>query len=172
MGTRLKYDSTRLILFTLALAVLYFAVLPGNWPEPRVEVNVPALATLGEDLRVDVTVKAWHGNFSLRQVSFSVSSTASPALVPRRSFVPVNIYDREKKWQWSVGFAARATWPRARTFRLGIPLKQLALDGTVTTGELHGTIDVVVDYTKVTMRSGYPALTVRRNIPYAVEIRQ
>jgi hypothetical protein len=172
MGTRLRYDSTRLVFFALALAVLYFVVLPGSWPEPQVAVNVPALATFGEDLQIEVTVKAWHGNFLLRQVSFSVSSTASSALVTRGPFVPANLYDREKTGQWSVGFVARATWPRSRRFRFSIPLKQLALDAAVTTGELHGTIDAVVDYTKVTMGSGYPALTVRRSLPYAVEIRR
>jgi hypothetical protein len=172
MGARLRYDSTRLVVFVIALAALYFVVLPATWSEPRVVVNVPTLATLGEDLQGDITVKAWHGNFSLRQVSFSVNSTASSALVARRPFVPVNLLNREKAGQWSVGFAARATWPRARNFRFSIPLKQLTLDGAVTTGELQGTIDAVVDYTKVTMSSGYPALTVRRSLPYAVEVRR
>ena len=170
MGKGLKYDSTRLIFFIVALAAVYLVVLPGNWPEPRITADVPDAATLAQDLQIEVTVKAWHGNFSLRQVSFAVSSAGSTALTSGLPFVPVNIYDRPKTKSWSVGLAARATWPRTRRFRLTVPLRQLALDSVVTAGELRGTVDAVVDHTRVTMSAGYPALTLTRRLPYEVEI--
>jgi len=173
MGSGLKHGSLRPLFIVLALAAVYVVVLPGNWPKPEAEVDVPPVATLGEDMEVEVAVRAWHANFRVRQISFSVGTVNSTALVSRkRPFIPVNLLEREKVDQWSVGFAKRGTWPRSRVFRLTVPLKELLYDGLLQEGELQGSINVIVDHTKVTMREGYPPLTGRYTLPYSVALRR
>jgi hypothetical protein len=170
MAAALRYGGGRPIFFTLVLAVLYLVVLPGNWPEPSVETAVPSAGTLGEDLTIDVTARAWHPNFQVRQISFSVRNVSSTALVyGKKPFVPVNLVEREKTDRWQVGFGKRATWPRSRSFRLTVPLRKLALERQLRAGVLQGSIDVVVDHTRVTT-SGYPPLTSSYRIPYSLTI--
>jgi hypothetical protein len=170
MAAALRYGGGRPIIITLVLGVLYFIILPGSWPEPSVEATVPAEVTLGEDVSVEVTVGAWHPNFKVRQISFSVRNVSSTALVfGKRPFVPVNLLEEEKKGRWQVGFARRATWPRSNSFRLAVPLRTLALERQLREGTLHGTIDVVVDHTRVTT-SGYPPLTTRYQVPYDLAV--
>jgi len=170
MAAALRYGGTRPIIFTLVLGVLYFILLPGIWPEPKVEASVPPAMTLGEDVRVDVNVKAWHPNFQVRQVSFSVRNVSSTALVyGKKPFVPVNLLEEEKTGRWQVGFVRRATWPRSRSFRLTVPLRKLALARQLREGTLQGSIDVVVDHTRVTT-SGYPPLTTSYRVPYSLAV--
>ena len=170
MAGALRYGSGRPIFFTLVLAVLYLIVLPGNWPEPSVEAAVPSAAILGEDVMIVVSVRAWHPNFRVRQISLSVRNVSSTALVyGKKPFVPVNLLEREKTDRWQVGFGRRATWPRSRSFRLSVPLKKLALDKQLQAGTLHGSIDVVVDHTRVTT-SGYPPLTTSYRVPYSLAV--
>lgn len=172
MAAALRYGGGRPIIFTLFLGLLYFIILPGNWPEPSVEASVPPAVTLGEDVMVDVTVKAWHPNFQVRQISFSVRNVSSTALVyGKRPFVPVNLLEEEKTDRWQVGFARRATWPRSKSFQLTVPLRKLTLEKKLREGTLHGTIDVLVDHTRVTL-SGYPPLMTSYSIPYSLVVER
>lgn len=171
MGRRLKYESGRPFFLVLALAALYFIVLPGIWPEPAVSARVPSPVPLGEDVAVEVSVRAWHPNFRVRQISFAASNVSSTALVQgRKPFVPVNLLERDKADRWEVGFGSRTTWPRSRSFTLTVPLGKLARKKELGVGELSGTIDVVVDHTRVTMSSGYPSLTSRYRVPYSLVV--
>jgi hypothetical protein len=170
MGGRLKYDNTRLFFASLFFFGLYAVVLPGNWPTPRVEVEHAASVPRAQDLPLEVTVKAWHPNFSVRQVSFAVNNVNSSALAPGKTLVPLNLYSEKKVKEWEVGFRKRMTWPRKTTLRLEVPLERLTREGTLGRGELQGTFDVTLDYTKVTMKSGYPPLSVRRQIPYSIRL--
>jgi hypothetical protein len=166
----LKYDNTRLFFGSLIFFGLYAVVLPGNWPSPRVETEHAAAVPRGQDLPLKVTVKAWHPNFSVRQVSFAVNNVNSSALAPGKTFVPLNLYSGKVVKEWKVGFRNRMTWPRKTTLDLQVPLGRLTTEGTLGRGELQGTFDVTLDYTKVTMKSGYPPLSVRRRIPYSVRL--
>jgi len=170
MGRRLKYDSTRLFFASLVFFGLYAVVLPGNWPPPRVETEHAAAVPWGQDLPLEVTVKAWHPNFSVRQVSFAVNNVNSSALVSGKTFVPLNLYGVKMVKEWEVGFVKRMTWPRKATLALEVPLERLRREGILGRGELHGTFDVILDYTKVTMNSGYPPLSIRRSLPYSVRV--
>ena len=134
------------------------------------DAAVPSAVPLGEDVTIDVSVKAWHPNWRVRQISFSVRNVSSTALVyGEKPFVPVNLLEREKTDRWQVGFGKRATWPRSRSFQLAVPLRNLALERQLRPGTLHGSIDVVVDHTRVTT-SGYPPLTTTSRIPYSLAV--
>jgi hypothetical protein len=171
MGRRLKYESGRPFFAVLVLAALYFLVLPGLWPEPSVDAKVSSRVALGADVEAEVTVRAWHPNFRVRQISFFASNVTSTALMKgKKPFVPINLLEREKTDQWHVGFGSRMSWPRSRSFRLAVPLRDLTLKSELKPGELHGTIDVVVDHTKVTVTSGYPSRTSRYKVPYSIVV--
>lgn len=170
MAARLRYDSTRLLFGGVFTLVLYLIVIPALWPQPQVDTELPAALPRKGELPVTVTVKAWHPNFSVRQVSFSVDMVSSTALRSRRPFVPVNIYESEHVTRWPIGFRNRLSWPNRRTYRLKVPSEELTGQGSLSGGILEGTIDVTVDYTKVTMKSGNPALSVKRSIPYSLRV--
>lgn len=170
MATPLRYDSTRLLIAFFVAIVLYFFAMPAAWPPPVVSVDIPEVLDPGEDLTVRVTVKAWHPNFRVRQVSLTVDEIGSTAYVSKKLFVPLNLHEAERTTEWSVGFGDRSTWPRKRRFELTAPTGKMYRNGTLRQGLLSGTIDVTVDYTRVTPRTGYPALHSERSLPYSLRI--
>ena len=145
---RLKYDNTRLFVGCVLTLIVYLIVIPALWPQPRVDTELPAALSRDADLPVTVTVKTWHPNFS----------------------VPVNIYENERVTSWAVGFGNRLSWPRSRTYRLEVSYEEFTRQGSLRGGTLEGTIDVTRDYTKVTMTSGSPSLSVKRSIPYSLQV--
>lgn len=167
---RLKYDNTRLFIGSVLTLIVYLIVIPALWPQPRVDTELPSALSRDAALPVTVTVKTWHPNFSVRQVSFSVDMVSSTALRIRGPFVPVNIYENERVTSWAVGFGNRLSWPRRRTYRLEVPYEEFTSQGSLRGGTLEGTIDVTIDYTKVTMKSGSPSLSVKRSIPYSLQV--
>lgn len=170
MATRLRYDNTRLLAAVFLVIALYFFAIPVVWPPPKVSVDLPEVLPPGEDLRVHMTVRAWHPNFRVRQVSFSVDGIASSAYQSRKLFVPLNLHEEERITDWSVGFAQRSTWPRKKTFELTVPTGKMYQSGALRQGVLSGKIDVTVDYTRVTFSTGYPGLHVKRSLPYSLKV--
>ena len=170
MATGLRYDGTRLLFALFLATALYFFAIPAAWPPPAVSVDIPEILKAGEDLTVRLTVKAWHPNFRVRQVSLTVDGIGSTAYSSKKLFVPVNLLEVERTTEWSVGFGERSTWPRKRRFQLKVPTGKMYRSGTLGQGLLSGTIDVTVDYTRVTPRAGYPALKSERSLPYTLRI--
>ena len=170
MGTGLKYDSTRLIVVIFISVVVYYIALPSLWPAPKISVEVPERLSAGQDLAVTVTARAWHPNFRIRQVSFSIDGIASTGYASRKLFVPVTIYEDRGALEWSVGLGERSSWPRKRIHDLSVPTARLFRSGVLRQGTLTGSIDVEVEYTRVTVRSGYPKLTARRSVPFTLSL--
>lgn len=171
MGSSLKYDGTRTLIAGLFLAAIYFLGLPNFWPEPSATAEFPADLSIGSDLPLTVTVKAWHPNISVRQVSFAVDDMNSTALVSNKAHVPLNVHDRDRVTAWNVGLADRMSRPTKKTLPLAVPLAAMAKKRGFRMGELRGTIDVVIDYTEVSSRADYPALSVKRRIPFEIKLR-
>lgn len=170
MAKRLRYDSTRILFALFVASALYFFAIPAAWPPPVVSVDIPEVLAPGEDLAVRVTVKAWHPNFRVRQISFAVDEIGSTAYGSEKLFVPLNLYEAERTAEWSVGFGERSTWPRKRRFELTVPTGKMYRSGTLRQGVLSGKIGVTIDFTRVTLRTGYPALHSGQSLPYSLRI--
>lgn len=170
MVSPLRYDNTRLFFVIFLAIALYFFAIPVVWPPPRISVELPEVLQPGEDLTVRMTVRAWHPNFRVRQVSFSIDGIGSSAYASRKLYVPLNLHERERTTDWTVGFAERTTWPRKRSFVLTVPAGRMFRSGTLREGVLSGGLGATVDYTRVTFSTGYPALHVERSIPYSLRI--
>jgi hypothetical protein len=152
-------------------AAVYFLGVPNFWPEPTSTAEFSADLSIGSDLPLTVTVKAWHPNFSVRQVSFAVDNVQSSALLSSKALVPLNVYDRDRVSTWNVGLADRMSRPTSKTLSLSVPLAAMAKKRGFRMGELRGSIDIVIDYTRISSRADYPALTAKRSIPFAVKLR-
>lgn len=171
MGSRLKYDSTRLLFIGFILIVAYCVVLPGRWPRPMASVEMPQEAALGTDIPLKVSVSAWHPNFSIRQVSISMDSVKSTALSVSRPVLPVNIVNHKPPVSWSVDFGGRLSYPRKVVLDLVIPLAKISKDLRLKPGDLLGSVHVVVDHTRITIDGTYPALSSEPAIPYTLHLR-
>ena len=171
MGASLKYDGTKTLIVGLLLVAIYFLGLPNFWPEPSATADFPADLSIGSDLPLTVTVKAWHPNISVRQVSFAVDNVQSTALLSSKAVVPLNVHDRDRVTTWDVGVADRMSRPTKKTFSLTVPLAAMSRSRGFRIGELRGTIDVVIDHTKVTSQADYPALTAKRSLPFEIKLR-
>lgn len=170
MGVGLKYDSTKFLVVLAVAALLYFLLLPSFWPRPSGGVDLPSRITYGSDLPVTVKVRCWHPNFSVRRIRLSINNVNSPALTDNRPLLPFNLMNREAKTDWTVGLAERLTFPRSSTFDLTAPLTDLSRRGKLRAGVLRGTVDIDVDYTEVSRKAGYPALSTLIQLPWEVEI--
>jgi hypothetical protein len=170
LGASLKYDGTRTLIVGALLAAVYFLGLPNFWPEPTATADLAADLSIGSDLPLTVTVKAWHPNISVRQVSFAVDNLQSTALLSRKADVPLNVHDRDRDTSWNVGLTKRMSRPTTKTLSLTVPLAEMARKRGFRMGELRGTIDVVIDYTKVSSQADYPALTAKHSIPFEIKL--
>jgi len=163
-------DGSRLLLALFLAALFYLLLLPSLWPQPGAKVQHEKVVAFGEDLPLAVTVSAWHPNFSVRRIRFSINNVNSPAFLDSRPLLPINLHGAEAVSEWKVTFPGRLTFPRKASFLLTAPLGTLAKKGTFGTGTLRGTVDVDVDYTEVSMKADFPARSVLLRVPWEVEV--
>ncbi|NUN95065.1 MAG: hypothetical protein HUU16_02725 [Candidatus Omnitrophica bacterium] len=136
----------------LILFVFYFAIVPGFWPRPKVEVRMPRTHPFNRDLEVLIGVRAWHSNLRVVQVRFYVDHYKTTAHGLSGSLDTLHLYadDRSLPHVWHN--LDRFTRPYSVRRKEKVPLSDLASEGKVQAGRVVGKVDVLLAYVPRTSR--------------------
>ncbi len=134
-----------IIITSVCVAFCYFGLLPLFWPRPKATAELPHQHSYNEDMRVRITVFAWHNNVEIRQVRFYVDYQQTTAHGPEGPFYAMNLFHSgQPRRRWPFFGVNRFTWPRSRRADLTLPLAELAQRGVVRTGVVRGKLDISI----------------------------
>lgn len=126
--------------------VVYFALLPGFWPRPKVAVSMPRTHPFNRDLEVSVSVRGWHANIRITQVRFYVDHYKTTAHGPSGGLDTLQLFADEQGLPHAWNDLDRFTRPWSIRKRLTVPLRDLASQGQVKAGRVVGKVDVLLAY--------------------------
>ena len=157
-------------------ALAYLAILPMLWPEPAIEVTVPAEARMGETIPVAVSLSAWHSNIDIVNVRFYVDYTATTAVGPKGTFYPEMIVERQARRFMGPFGRNPITLPHTVRADGEVALGKYIDQGLIGPGDLVGKIDVTYNYTSG--RGGRRTAgsdrtrTATQSVPFRIAIRE
>ena len=105
----------------------------------------PEFVSLNEDLLIELLISAWHPNMLIEDVRLIVDWEHSDALKGKVRLPPLTLYTGKRQPSWSFWTINRFTWPRRRTMKLTVPIKELAEKEVLQAGLLRGAVFVEVN---------------------------
>jgi hypothetical protein len=124
----------------------YLIVLPMLLPLPTAEADVPATASLTEDLSFEVRLSALHSNYDVAQIRFYVDFYASTAKGEKGLFNPILVFEQRPRSMNGVLAVSHLTWPHTERYTVTVPLREFATQGLVGSGTLAGKVEVTYSY--------------------------
>jgi len=135
----------------VAFFVLYFLILPNFWPEPEIEVKIPAEASrLDNEIPVTITISSWHSNVDLLTVDLTL-------LVDQKRNNSKEVLseillqeDQQKNWENSYGLGFNhIIWPQKFQYDVLIPLKTVREKGLLGDKPLQGSLYIKATYPRI-----------------------
>lgn len=123
-------------------AFVYFIALPLAWRPPTVEAELPAAATLKQDLEFTVRLTALHGNFDVANIRFYVDFYGSTAKGPKGLFDPAVVFSQRPRAILSGWSMSHLTYPHTLEIPVKVPFPEFAGKGLLGEGVLAGKVDV------------------------------
>lgn len=152
------------------------SVLPAQTmaPPPRVKIEMPSEGTLTQDLTVTVSVNAWHSNFDISEVRVLPDPSNSTASIYGKMPVILELKEGKSRSAWLGWQVNRITWPRSKQYKFTVPVKEMASEGILKTGELRGNIAVTVVHARPNTHRKYGGVSrsgyVTASITFAVRL--
>jgi len=129
---------------------------------------------LADELKIDLSIFAWHRNFDVQQVRFYVDYWSSSAKGEEGLFNPVPVLEREARHFPSFFSRNPFTWPSEQRITVSVPLAEFAEKRLVGPGVLEGKIDVTFTYAPGVRGRRVPYDATRmatQSIPFHIEIQ-
>lgn len=130
----------RFLITILALAGIYFLLLPLFWPEPNITLALKDDKSSHIIRSGTVTIRTWHPNISLFKVKgiFHVDISKNNGF----SAITRNLYPVREKKRWNPDHffgINRWTWPRVYNFKIEFPIEELQnkTDSDYATGSIY-----------------------------------
>ena len=163
-------------LIMLGPPVLYLGIIPTYfWPVPTVQIEIPKGQPLQQDLSLDLTVSAWHENFSIHNVRFYIDPSTTSAHADGKPLLATTLYnDGKPPTSISFGGVSRITWPHDEKLSLTVPLQQWAKEQRTKPGLLVGKLDIEISYPQMHGRLnfwlGYSSVRKRISVPFSIRL--
>lgn len=116
----------RFLITSLALAAIYFILLPCLWPTPDIAISVPGTDHDTNTVKATITIHSWHSNIALFTADgiFNVDKSQNKG----NSIIATSLLPERDKQTWNAFHTLsinRWTWPRTYHFRLALPMNEL-----------------------------------------------
>ncbi|MBN2449119.1 MAG: hypothetical protein JXR77_01945 [Lentisphaeria bacterium] len=151
----------------------YLLIVPLFWPEPTAEITIPARATLGEGMVIEVAVSALHANVRLSEVYLVLDCPHYREVGLPASLVPVPVYQVSPTPPFP-RWVNLTTYPRRQQHRFTVPLRALADQGVIRPGALNGHATASVLFKRVsshrTLGRARPPMSRQATAPFRVTV--
>ena len=146
----------KLIALVALLIVTYFFIVPFLWPDPSVEVRVPAPRSVEQDVEVEILISSLHSNVRLTEVSLLLDCPHYLEMGLPAGIYPIGLHQASVP-RWASPSISRITFPRRMSYRFVAPIRDLAAQGVVRGGIVNGRLRAAVSFPHVRPR--------RRQVP-------